>query len=154
MNPGDAAGDVGIFDAMTCLRVVFHNFARAATAEFVDLEEGGGAGAGDADAVFLDEGLNHQRVDDGLEEGDEVGVLVEADAAVHDVVRDETRDEISPLASLGRNDRKKEIPGQARNDTNQAPVYTPDGRRRIALECSDSRSWIRAACLWLHRNRG
>ena len=43
MNPGDAAGDVGIFDAMTCLRVVFHNLACAAAAQGVDLEEDGGA---------------------------------------------------------------------------------------------------------------
>ena len=68
--------------------VVFHNLACAAAAEFVDLEEDGGSGAGDADAVFFDEGLDGHRVDDGLEEGDEVGVLIEADATVHHVVRD------------------------------------------------------------------
>ena len=88
MNPGDAAGDVGVFDAMTCLRVVFHNLACAAAAQRVNLEEDGGTGAGDADAVFLDEGLDHHRVDDRAEEGDEVGVLVKADAAVHDKVGD------------------------------------------------------------------
>ena len=86
VNPGDAAGNVGIFDAMTCFRVVFHNLARTAAAQGVDLEEDGGTGACDADAVFVDERLDHHRVDDRAEEGDKVGVLVEADAAVHDVV--------------------------------------------------------------------
>ena len=81
VNPGDAAGDVGIFDAMTCLRVVFHYLACAASAQLVDLEEDCGPRASDADAVFLDEGLDYHRVDDGLEEGNEAGVLVEADAA-------------------------------------------------------------------------
>ena len=88
VNPGDAAGHVRIFDAMSCLRVVFHNLARTAPAQGVDLEEDGGTGACDADAVFVDERLDHHRVDDRAEEGDKVGVLVEADAAVHDVVGD------------------------------------------------------------------
>lgn len=66
MNPGDATRDVRIFDAMTCLSVVFHNLSRAAAANLVDLKEDGGSGAGDADAVFLDERLDHQRVDESV----------------------------------------------------------------------------------------
>ena len=87
--PGDAAGDVGVFDAVAGVGVVFHDLAGAAAALGVDLEEDGGSGAGDADAVLVDEAFDHHRVNDGLEKGYEVRITVMTDGAVYERRRDE-----------------------------------------------------------------
>ncbi len=89
MNPGDAAGRVLVFDAMTCVGVVFHYLACAAPAQLVDLEEDGVTAPGNADVVLLDEPFDDHRVEDGLKKGDRVGVVVETDAAVYYVVGNE-----------------------------------------------------------------
>lgn len=89
MHPGDAPGHILVLDAMSCLAVVFHHLARPATAELVNLEEDHVAGAGDADAVFLDQFVDRRGFDDGFQEGHQVGIVVEADAAGNHVVREE-----------------------------------------------------------------
>lgn len=83
--PGDAAFGVLVFDAVAGLGVVFHHFAGAYAALGVYLVEDDGAVAGDAEAVFLDEGCDGDGVKEGAKEGDEVGVVVGADAPGYDV---------------------------------------------------------------------
>lgn len=89
MHPGDAAGRVLVLDAMTCVGVVFHYLACAAPTQLVDLEEDGVTAPGNADVVLLDEPFDDHRVEDGLKKGDQVGIVVETDAAVYYVVGDE-----------------------------------------------------------------
>lgn len=88
MDQDDAAGYVRIFDAMTCLRIVFHHLTCAAATRFVYLEENGSTGASNADAVILNEGLDYHRIDDGFEEVNEVGIMVEVDVVGHNVLWD------------------------------------------------------------------
>ena len=88
MHPGNAAFGVLVLDAVAGLRVVFHDLAGADAALGVNLVEDDGAFAGDADAVFLDEGGDRYRVEEGTEEGDEVGVNRRADGPGDDVVGD------------------------------------------------------------------
>ncbi len=89
VDPGNAAGDVGVFDAVASVGVVLHHFASAAAALGIELEEDGVSPAGDAEAVFVDETFDDQGIQEGPEEGDEGGVAVGADAPDDDVFRDE-----------------------------------------------------------------
>ncbi len=89
VDPGDAAGDVRVFDAVASLWVVLHHLAGAAAALGVELEEDGVSPAGDAEAVFVNEAFDDQGIQEGPEEGDEGGVAVGADAPGDDVFRDE-----------------------------------------------------------------
>lgn len=89
VDPGDAAGDVGVFDAVAGFRVVLHHLAGAAAALGVELEEDGVSPAGDAEAVFVDEAFDDHGIQESPEEGDEGGVAVRADAPGDEVFRDE-----------------------------------------------------------------
>ena len=64
MHPGNAARDIGIFDAVAIFWIIEHDFAGSAAILRVYLEEDGGLGTGDADAVFGDEVFD----DDGVQE--------------------------------------------------------------------------------------
>lgn len=89
MHPGDAAGDVGVFDAMARVGVVLHDLAGPAAAQLVELEEDGVSPTGDAQAVLQDEAFDDQRVEEAAQEGDEGRVAVWTDAAGHDIIREE-----------------------------------------------------------------
>ena len=89
MHPGDAARDVRVLDTMTCLGVVHHDLAGAAAALDVYLEEDGGPGLGDADAVVADEALKDNGIQEGAEESNEVRIIIKTDAAADDVIRNE-----------------------------------------------------------------
>ena len=91
MHPGDAPGHILILDAMSCLAVVFHHLASPAAAELVELKEDHVTGAGHADTVFLDEFVDGRGFDDGFQEGHQVGVVIEADAAGDHIVREEAK---------------------------------------------------------------
>ena len=88
MHPGDAAFGVLVLDAVAGLGVVFHHFARPASALDVYLVEDDGFLTRDPDTVFLDEGGNRYRVKKGAKKSDEVGVEGGADAPGNNVVRD------------------------------------------------------------------
>ena len=88
MHPGNAPGNIRVFDAVASLGVVLHDLAGAASAFLVYLEEDGSPGLGDADAVLIDEAFNDERVKEGTQEGNQVRVVIEADAALDNVVRD------------------------------------------------------------------
>jgi len=89
VDPGDAAGDVGVFDAVAGLRVVLHHFAGSAAALGIELEEDGVSPAGDSEAVFVDEAFDDHGIQESPEEGDEGGVAVGAYAPGDEVFRDE-----------------------------------------------------------------
>ena len=89
MNPVDTARLVWILDAVAGLGVIHHDFAGPAAALGVDLEEDDSAGTRDAQTIVQDELLNDHGVEDGFQEGDELGPAVKADGACDDVVRDE-----------------------------------------------------------------
>ena len=91
MHPGDAAGDIRIFDAVAGLRVVHHDFTGSAAALDINLEEDGGLGLGDANPVIVNQALQHDRVYHGPEKGDQVGIVIETDAAGDHVVGDEAQ---------------------------------------------------------------
>lgn len=88
MHPGDAAFGVLVLDAVAGLGVVFHDLAGPAASLDVNLVEDDGFLTRDPDAVFLDEGGNRYRVEEGAEEGDEIRVEGGADAPGNNVVRD------------------------------------------------------------------
>lgn len=89
MHPGDSTRHIRIFDAMAGLRVIHHDFTGSAAALDINLKEDGGPGLGDADAVVIYQAFQYDGVYHGPEEGEEVGVVVVADAAGDDGVRDD-----------------------------------------------------------------
>lgn len=81
MNPVDASGFVFVLDAVAGLRIIENHLAGAAAALDVQLEEDDGSGARGPQPVFVDEALNDERVEDGVQEADELGL-----GAVRDVI--------------------------------------------------------------------
>ena len=51
--PVDSASDVLVFDRVSCLRVIFHNFTGAAAAVDIDLEEDNVTALCHPEAVFV-----------------------------------------------------------------------------------------------------
>ena len=76
---------------MAGLRVVHHDFTGSAAPLNVNLEEDGGPGLGDADSVVVYQTFQHDRVNHGPEKGDQVGIVIETDAAGDHVVGDEAQ---------------------------------------------------------------
>ncbi len=82
MHPGNPAGHLRVFDAMAVLRIVEHDLPGPATALNIYLEEDGALGLGDANLVLVDEAFDDERVKEGTEEGDQVGIIVVTDGAL------------------------------------------------------------------------
>lgn len=81
VNPVDASGFVFVLDAVAGLRIIEHHLASAAAALDVQLEEDDGSGTGGPELVLIDEAFNDERVKDGVQEADELGL-----GAVRDVI--------------------------------------------------------------------
>lgn len=84
MYPGDAVGRGGVFDAVACLRIVFHDLAGADAARGVDLVEDDGTVACDAEAVLDDERFDLGRVEERGEKGREMGIPRRMNGALQD----------------------------------------------------------------------
>lgn len=84
MHPGDAVRRGGVFDAMACFGVVFHDLAGADVACGVDLVEDDGTVACDAEAVLDDQRLNLGRIEERGEKCGEMGIPGRMHGALQD----------------------------------------------------------------------
>ena len=67
MYPVDSASDVLVFDTVSCLRVIFHDFTGAAAALDVNLEEYDVTAFCHAEAVFVYQAKGVVQSEDGRE---------------------------------------------------------------------------------------
>ena len=67
MYPVDSASDVLVFDTVSCLRVIFHDFTGAAAAVDIDLEEDDVTAFCYAEAVFVYQAKGVVQSEDGRE---------------------------------------------------------------------------------------
>ena len=87
VHPGDAAFGVLVFDAVAGFGVVLHHFAGAYAALGVDLVEDDGTVTCDAEAVFIDQAFEDDRVEEGGEEAGEVAMDGGTQGLCHDLGR-------------------------------------------------------------------